>query len=83
MLQQQTWKHFAKKQTTLEAVAYLGFPAPGDKFSVGLPPSPFVAAWNKRNTTISLQVELLKTQVAAEGAVGQGSVKVFNWNSNL
>jgi len=27
---------------------------------------------------ISLQVELHKTQVAAEAAVGQGSVKVFN-----
>jgi len=31
---------------------------------------------------INLQVELHKTQVAAEAAVGQGSVKVFNWNSN-
>jgi len=28
-------------------------------------------------------VELDKTQVAAEAAVGQGSVKVFNWNSNF
>jgi len=27
---------------------------------------------------ISLQVELRKTQVAAEAAVGQGSEKVFN-----
>jgi len=27
---------------------------------------------------MSLQVELHKTQVAAEAAVGQGSVKVFN-----
>jgi len=32
---------------------------------------------------ISLQVELHETQVAAEAAVRQGSVKVFNWNSNL
>jgi len=24
-----------KKQTTLQAVAYLGFPAPGDKLSLG------------------------------------------------
>jgi len=36
-------KALRKKQTTLEAVAYLGFPAPGDKLSSGLPPSPFVA----------------------------------------
>jgi len=32
---------------------------------------------------ISLQADLHKTQVAAEAAVGQGSVKVFNWNSNF
>ena len=31
-------KALHKKQTTLEAVAYLGFPAPGDKLSLGLPP---------------------------------------------
>jgi len=37
-------KTLRKEQTTLEAVAYLGFPAPGDKLSLGLPPSPFVAA---------------------------------------
>jgi len=34
MLQQQTWKHFAKKQTTVEAVVYLGFTARGDKLSL-------------------------------------------------
>jgi len=28
-------------------------------------------------------VELHKTQVAAEAVVGQGSEKVFKWNSNL
>jgi len=27
---------FQKKQTTLEAVAYLGFPAPRDKLSLGI-----------------------------------------------
>jgi len=32
---------------------------------------------------ISLLVELHKTQGAAEAAVGQGSVRVFDWNSNL
>jgi len=37
-------KALRKKQTTLEAVTYLGFPAPGEKLSLGLPPSPFVAA---------------------------------------
>jgi len=37
-------KALRKKQTTLQAVAYLGFPAPGDKLSLELPPSPFVAA---------------------------------------
>jgi len=29
---------------------------------------------------ITFQVELHKTQVAAEAAVRQGSVKFFNWN---
>jgi len=37
-------KALRQKQTTLEPVAYVGFPAPGDKLSLGLPPSPFVAA---------------------------------------
>jgi len=32
---------------------------------------------------ISLQVKLHKTHEAAEAALGQGSVKVFNGNSNL
>jgi len=32
---------------------------------------------------ISLQVELHKTHVVVEAAVGQGSVIVFNRNSNL
>ena len=32
-----------KKQATLQAVAYLRFPTPGDKLSLGTP-SPFVAA---------------------------------------
>jgi len=45
-------KALRKKQTTLEAVTFLGFPAPGDKLSLGLPPSPFVAAYDKRNTAI-------------------------------
>jgi len=45
-------KTLCKKQTTLEAVAYLGFPMPGDKLSLGLPPSPFVAGQNKRNPAI-------------------------------
>jgi len=37
-------KALCKKQTTLEAVAYLEFPAPGNKLTLGFPPSPFVAA---------------------------------------
>ena len=32
---------------------------------------------------INLQVELHKTQIAAEAAVEQGLVKLFDWNSNL
>jgi len=36
-------KAFCKKQTTLQAVAYLGFTARGDKISQSAP-SPFVAA---------------------------------------
>ena len=36
-------KTICKKQTTLQAVAYLGFTAPGDKLSLSAP-SPFVAA---------------------------------------
>ena len=28
-----------RKKTTLEAVAYLGFPAPADKLNLGLPPA--------------------------------------------
>jgi len=43
MLQQQSWKHFAKKQTTLQAVVYLAFTTHGDKLSSSAP-SPFVAA---------------------------------------
>jgi len=34
MLQQQTWKHFAKTYDIV-AVAHLGFPALGDKLSLG------------------------------------------------
>jgi len=30
-------KALCKKTTTLEAVAYLGFPTPGDKLSLGAP----------------------------------------------
>jgi len=37
-------KELCKKQTTHQAVAYLRFTVPGDKLSLGLPPSPFVAA---------------------------------------
>jgi len=33
-------KALCKKQTTLQAVAYLGFPAPGDKLSFGPPTQP-------------------------------------------
>jgi len=33
-------KALCKKQTTLEAVVYLGFPAPGDKLSLGAPTQP-------------------------------------------
>ena len=36
-------KALCKKQTTLQAVAYLGFTAPGDNISLSAP-SPFVAA---------------------------------------
>ena len=35
-----------KKQTTLEAVAYLGFPAPGDKLSLGAPTQPVRGSLN-------------------------------------
>jgi len=53
MLQQQKidMKPLCTKQTTFQAVAYLGFTAPGDKLSLSAP-SPFVAAQNKRNTAI-------------------------------
>jgi len=45
MLQQQKTDMIplCKKQTTLQAVAYLGFNAPGDKRSLSAP-NPFVAA---------------------------------------
>jgi len=45
MLQQQKtdMKALCKKQTTLQAVAYLRFTVPGDKRSLSAP-SPFVAA---------------------------------------
>jgi len=33
-------KALRKKQTTLEALAYLGFPAPGNKLSLGIPTQP-------------------------------------------
>jgi len=33
-------KALCKKQTTLQAVAYLGFTAPGDKLSLGTPTQP-------------------------------------------
>jgi len=33
-------KALCKKQTTLQAVAHLGFPAPVDKFSFGAPTQP-------------------------------------------
>jgi len=33
-------KALCKKQTTLQAVGYLGFPAPGDKLSSGAPTQP-------------------------------------------
>jgi len=33
-------KALRKKQTTLQAVAYLAFPAPGDKLSLGTPTQP-------------------------------------------
>jgi len=33
-------KALYKKQTILQAVAYLGIPAPRDKLSLGLPTSP-------------------------------------------
>jgi len=36
-------KALCKKQTTLQAVVYRGFTAPGDKLSLALP-SPFLAA---------------------------------------
>jgi len=36
MLQQQ----FCKKQTTFQVVAYLGFPVPGNKLSLGAPTQP-------------------------------------------
>jgi len=42
-------KPLCKKQTTLQAMAYLGFTAPGDNSAL---PAPFVAAQNKRNTAI-------------------------------
>jgi len=37
-------KALCKKQTTLQAVVYLGIPAPGDKLGLGLPLSQFEAA---------------------------------------
>jgi len=45
MLQQQKtdMKPLCKNQTTLKAVAYLGFTTPGDKLNLSAP-SPFVAA---------------------------------------
>ena len=33
-------KALCKKQTTLQAVAYLGFPAPGNKLSLSAPTQP-------------------------------------------
>jgi len=45
-------KALCKKQTTLQAAVYLEFPAPGDKLSLALPPSQFVAAYSKRNTAV-------------------------------
>jgi len=52
MLQQQIWKHFAKSKRHFKQWRTLGFPRHGTNSVQALPPSPFVAAQNKRNTAI-------------------------------
>jgi len=45
-------KALCKKQTTLQAVAYLGFPAPWDKLSLGAPTQPVRGSIKQKNTEI-------------------------------
>ena len=45
-------KALSKKQTTLQEVAYPGFPAPGDQLSLGTPTQFVRGRKNTRNTAI-------------------------------
>jgi len=59
-------KALCKKQTTLEAVVYLGFPAPGEKLSKDTPTQPVRGSvkWKKHcNLMLYLQLSNSKDKV--------------------